>query len=80
MNIAEILKYCPKGTKLYSTIFGEVIFERVSSDETYPIKVKNWDNETCVFTEEGNILNLIKENVSCFHLKTKDIGMNLDYR
>ncbi len=24
MNIAEILKYCPKGTKLYSTIFGEV--------------------------------------------------------
>ena len=24
MNIAEILKYCPKGTKLYSTAFGEV--------------------------------------------------------
>lgn len=40
MNIAEILKYCPKGTKLYSTIFGEVIFKRVSSDKNYPIKVK----------------------------------------
>lgn len=24
MNISEILKYCPKGTKLYSTAFGEV--------------------------------------------------------
>lgn len=60
MNIAEILKYCPKGTKLYSTIFGEVIFERVSSDETYPIKVKNWNNETCVFTEEGKYLSPYK--------------------
>lgn len=60
MNIAEILKYCPKGTKLYSTIFGEVTFERVSSDETYPIKVKNWDNETCVFTEEGKYLRPYK--------------------
>lgn len=29
MNIAEILKYCNKGTKLYSTIFGDVYFQRV---------------------------------------------------
>lgn len=29
MNIAEILKNCPKGTKLYSSIFGEVELLRV---------------------------------------------------
>ena len=29
MNIAEILKYCPEGTRLYSPIFGEVDFIRV---------------------------------------------------
>ncbi len=29
MNIAEILTYCNKGTKLYSTIFGDVYFQRV---------------------------------------------------
>lgn len=29
MNIAEILKCCPKGTKLYSTIFGNVEFQKV---------------------------------------------------
>ena len=29
MNIAEILKKCPKGTKLYSSIFGEVELLRV---------------------------------------------------
>lgn len=30
MNIAEILKYCPKGTKLYSTAFGEVEFINIT--------------------------------------------------
>lgn len=30
MNIAEILKDAPKGTKLYSPLFGEVKLERVS--------------------------------------------------
>lgn len=29
MNIAEILKYCPKGTKLYSTIFGNVKLQKI---------------------------------------------------
>lgn len=69
MNIAEILKYCPKGTKLYSTIFGEVIFERVSSDETYPIKVKKWNNETRVFTEEGKYLSPYKGECILFPSK-----------
>lgn len=32
MNIAEILKNCPKGTKLYSPVFGEVEFGFVSPD------------------------------------------------
>lgn len=69
MNIAEILKYCPKGTKLYSTIFGEVIFGRVSSDKTYPIKVKNLNNETCVFTEEGKYISPYKGECLLFPSK-----------
>lgn len=32
MNIAEILKNAPKGTKLYSPLFGEVELESVSDD------------------------------------------------
>ena len=31
MNIAEILKHCPKGTKLYSLVHGEVTLEEVKS-------------------------------------------------
>lgn len=30
MNIAEILKTCPKGRKLYSPMYGEVTFSRVN--------------------------------------------------
>lgn len=35
MNIAEILKYCPKGTKLYSTVYGEVEFNKIDKDIIY---------------------------------------------
>lgn len=31
MNIAEILRHCPKGTKLYSLIHGEVFLENTES-------------------------------------------------
>ena len=31
LNLVEILKNCPKGTKLYSPIFGEVEFECVNN-------------------------------------------------
>lgn len=31
LNLAEILKNCHKGTKLYSLIFGEVEFERIDN-------------------------------------------------
>ena len=39
MNIAEILKYCPKGTKLYSLVHGEATLEEVKSVGKYPIKI-----------------------------------------
>lgn len=41
MNIAEILKYCPEGTKLYSTIYGEVEFIQVSIRNLIEIKPEN---------------------------------------
>ena len=30
LNLVEILKDCPEGTKLYSTVFGEVEFESIN--------------------------------------------------
>ena len=40
LDLVEILKDCPKGTKLYSPIFGEVEFEEVNDDNPNPIVVK----------------------------------------
>ena len=31
LNLVEILKDCPKGTKLYSTVYGEVKFDRIEN-------------------------------------------------
>ena len=53
MNIAEILKYCPKGTKLYSTIFGEVILNKINIHEKYPIVVYRLNHIKTSFTREG---------------------------
>lgn len=39
INIAEILKECPTGTKLYSPIFGDMLFQQVTGDGW--IKVEN---------------------------------------
>ena len=37
LNLVEILKDCPEGTELYSTIFGEVKFDKIEEDHEYPI-------------------------------------------
>ena len=36
IDLTKILKNCPKGFKLYSPLFGEVVFEGIS-DVEYPI-------------------------------------------
>ena len=43
INLCEILKDCPVGTKFYSTICGDVTFCYIDESDVYPIK----------FTEEG---------------------------
>lgn len=55
INIAEILRDMPKGTKLYSPLFGEVKFEEVVSDNTFPIKVLSKVSNSPIgsFTENG---------------------------
>ena len=35
LDLVEILKNCPVGTKLYSTIHGEVVLNRVIDDNVY---------------------------------------------
>ena len=41
LNLVEILKDCPKGTKLYSTNFGVVEFDGIGTNPNYPIVVSH---------------------------------------
>ena len=53
INIAEILRDMPKGTKLYSPIFGDTVLEYVDSDDKYPIIVTLSDGSSEKFSPHG---------------------------
>ena len=53
LNLVEILKDCPEGTKLYSPIIGEVEFECIKYSE-YPIVTWSKNGKRILsFTKEG---------------------------
>lgn len=58
MNIAEILKDCPSGTRLYSPIYGELSLESVQSfdERCYPIH--------CRIIKNGNVVSFTKDGRS----------------
>lgn len=53
INLVEILKDCPKGTKFYSSGYGTVTFDHIEADADYPILTKSSEYGTCSFTKEG---------------------------
>ena len=60
LNLAEILKDCPKGTKLYSPVYGEVEFQGVIDNTDFPIEVRTYGNFTTgiaidSFTADGRL-------------------------
>lgn len=57
MNIAEILKDCPKGTRLYSPVFGELNFELVNEGARFPIICTAIDGAVPIFTCDGRYLD-----------------------
>ena len=40
IDLVKILEGCPRGTKFYSSVFGEVSFEGIDTTYEYPIKLK----------------------------------------
>ena len=81
INIAEKLKDCPKGTKLYSPLFGEVEFVRI---EIGSIIVKVLDNgipySTETFTAEGKYYNTEQSECLLFPSKDNRDWNKFDYR
>ena len=55
INLIEILKDCPIGTKLYSTIYGDVTFELIDEHKPHPIITRVDDDLKVCFTADGKM-------------------------
>ena len=64
INIAEILRDCPKGMKLYSSTYGEVKLSRINNDGNFPIIVETVMGDFRSFTKEG-LLHLNYPKAEC---------------
>ena len=55
LDLTKILEGCPVGTKLYSTIFGNVSLKEIVSDREYPIIISQ-GIKTIPITKEGKYI------------------------
>lgn len=56
IDLTKILKNCPKGTKFYSTVCGEVTLTTIEND-TYPIGLENSTGDKFWVTKDGSFFN-----------------------
>ena len=56
LNLEEILKDCPKGTNLYSIVYGEVEFNKINKGEKYPIRYINSEGDELFATTQGLLI------------------------
>ena len=66
LNLIEILKDCPKGTKLYSTIYGDVTFESINEKKSHPIIVRIGEDHTECFSADGEIYSFYDGECTLF--------------
>ena len=55
LDLTKILDGCPKGTKFYNSVYGEVRFERIEENVSYPILLSICDDRcnTINITKKG---------------------------
>ena len=70
IDLIKILKDCPKGTNLYTTVWGEVTFNRIDYEKPlYPILIETYMSYVSL-TKEGHYINKI--DVDCILFPSKD--------
>ena len=58
IDLTKILKDCPKWTKFYSTVYGEVAFDKINKECEYPIAIITSSNSDCDVTADGRLYKL----------------------
>ena len=66
LNLIDILKDCPQGKKLYSTMYGDVEFESIDEDKSHPIIVRICKGHTECFSADGKIYSFYDGECTLF--------------
>jgi hypothetical protein len=57
INIAELLKDCPKGMELDCAMFEDVFFDEITNNKIFPICIKRIDGHPVILTKYGGYAN-----------------------
>jgi hypothetical protein len=57
INIAELLKLCPKGMELDCVMFENVVFDAITDNNIFPICIKRIDGHPVILTKHGGYAN-----------------------
>lgn len=72
LNLREILKYCPKGTELYSPLYGDVYFQYILYSNTdFPIVVNDIMGYPHQFRNDGKFFSKYNEG-ECLLFPSKE--------
>ena len=77
IDLTKILKNCPKGTKLHSTIFGDVKFCYIDESDAYPIKLNVEGECDGSVTADGKHYVEYDGNARYFLHEGRGIGISL---
>ena len=69
LNLIEILKDCPTGTKFYTPVWGEVSFRKLLEDKIYAISIDTYSGNKCL-TKEGYYLPI--NDAECIIFPSKE--------
>ena len=70
IDLTKILKNCPKGTKLYSIIHGEVEYAGINDKSLYRVEFKTENKDICGITSDGRHLSYF--NGECILFPSKE--------
>lgn len=71
IDLTKILKDCPKGTKLYSTILGEVELYKIEEDEDYPIVIETITDQRFRLAQDGRHSSIFDGECTLFPSKNQ---------
>lgn len=72
INIADKLKHCKKGTKLYHLMFGEVEFDGMDNDDIFVITTNKDDEKGRYYVNSFGLYDVNYPNGKCLLFPSKD--------